>query len=364
MSSSIFHPQGIAGREPESGDDMENLNDLFIFSQVVEHNGFTEAARALGVARSSICRRVDHLEKELGVRLVQRSTRHFAITEFGLELQAHCLRMVAEARSVYEKAACALHRPSGLVRISCPPAVAQTLIAPLLPAFFAGNPEVRVALDATNRRVHIDDNYDLSVRVREPPTEDSRMVMKPLCIVRQVLVASPEFLALHGRPKSHEEAIRLPTIGFGQAKDKEMQQWRLLSPSRQEIKIAHRPALISDDMMVILQAAIQGIGIAQLPQCTCVNAIAQGLLEELLPQFAAPHFELQVVFPTRRGMLPAVRSFIDFLSTQFANGEAASPALSRHGEAVKPPALAAVKPPPHTNVRAFRMVRKTDVRAV
>src|SRR5215468_5027377 len=118
-----------------SSTDMQDLNDLYVFSQVVEHNGFTGAAKALGVARSSICRRISQLEERLGIRLVQRTTRHFAVTELGMEFHAYCVRMVAEAKAAYERVACAKAAPSGMIRVSCPPMIAQLVVGPLIPRF-------------------------------------------------------------------------------------------------------------------------------------------------------------------------------------------------------------------------------------
>ena len=194
---------------------MKDLNDLYIFSQVVEHNGFTGAARALGVARSSICRRIAQLEEHLGVRLVQRSTRHFSVTELGMEFYGYCVKMVAEAKAAYERVACARGKPSGIIRVSCPAEIAQLLISPLIPRFIEKNPEVRIALEATNRKVELDENFDLSVRVRQLLTEDSGMVMRSLGIVQQVLVASREFRERYGTPATPAEASQLPTLSYG-----------------------------------------------------------------------------------------------------------------------------------------------------
>jgi DNA-binding transcriptional LysR family regulator len=291
---------------------MEDLNDLLIFSQVVEHNGFTGAARALGVARSSICRRVGQLEGRLGVRLVQRSTRHFAVTEIGMDLHAHCVKMVAEARAGYDTVACARARPGGLIRISCPPSVAQILVGPLIPLFTEKNPDVRIAIEATNRKVDIEENFDLSIRVRQLPSEDSGMIMRSLGIVQQVFVASPAFLERHGSPGSPAEAARLPTLSYASLQGPHL--WKLVDADDQELQIRHEPKLIADDMELVCQAAVQGLGIAQLPLSICVSEIREGLLEIVLPDWRAPLFEVQIVFPSRRGLLPAVRSFIDFLS--------------------------------------------------
>jgi len=291
---------------------MEDLNNLHIFSQVVEHNGFSGAARALGVARSSICRRISQLEEELGVRLVQRSTRQFAVTDLGMEFHKHCVRMVEEAKAGYERMACAKAKPAGLIRMSCPAAIAQLLIGPLVPLFISKHPEVRIALEATNRRVDLDDNFDLSIRMCQIPSEDSRMVMRSLGIVQQVLVASRGFLERHGRPATPVEASRLSTLSVGSLQGPHL--WKLIDSQDQEIQVRYEPTLVIDDMMLIRQAVMQGLGIAQLPLAFCLSEIREGLLEVVLPEYSAPLFEIQIVFPSRRGILPAVRSFIDFLS--------------------------------------------------
>jgi DNA-binding transcriptional LysR family regulator len=291
---------------------MKDLNDLYIFSKVVEHNGFTGAARALGVARSSICRRIAHLEEHLSVRLVQRSTRHFAITELGMEFYSHCVKMVADAQAAYEHVACARRKPSGIIRMSCPAEIAQLLISPLIPRFMEKNPEVRIALEATNRKVDLDEKFDLSIRVRQMLTEDSGMVMRSLGIVQQVLVASRGFLERHKVPATPDKLAQVPTLSYGSLQGPHI--WKLIDPNNQELQVRHEPKLIADDMVLILQAALQGLGIAQLPLSACVEQVRAGSLDIIFPDYLAPLFEVQMVFPSRRGMLPAVRSFIDFLS--------------------------------------------------
>jgi len=290
---------------------MQDLNDLYVFSKVVEHNGFTGAAKALGVARSSICRRVSALEERLGIRLVQRTTRHFAVTELGREFHAHCVRMVAEAQAAYDRVAYARAAPSGMIRVSCPPMIGQLVVGPLIPLFVEKNPQVRIAMEATDREVDLEENFDLCIRVRQVPSEDSGLIMRSLGIVQQVLVASRAYLDRNGRPSLPADIGRLATVGYGSVQGPHV--WKLVDPDDNEVQVRHEPTLIADDMVLVRQAAEGGLGIAQLPLSVCVNEIRQGLLEIVLPDFLAPLSEIQVVFPSRRGMLPAVRSFIDFL---------------------------------------------------
>jgi len=306
---------------------MHDLNDLYIFSQVVEHNGFTGAAQALGVARSSICRRVGQLEERLGIRLVQRTTRHFAVTDLGMEFHGYCVKMVAEAKAAYDRVACARARPAGMIRLSCPPIIAQLLVGPLIPLFVEKTPEVRIAMEATNRKVDIEENFDLCIRIRQVPSEDSGLIMRSLGIVQQVLVASPGFLESHGRPTSPAEAAKMPSLSYASFQGPHV--WKLVHPDEQEINIRHEPTLIADDMTLVRQAAVHGLGIAQLPLAACLDDLRQGDLEIVLPEFLAPLCEIQVVFPSRRGMLPAVRSFIDFLSAHCVS-EVSERQIKRH----------------------------------
>jgi len=306
---------------------MQDLNDLYIFSQVVEHNGFTGAAQALGVARSSICRRVGQLEERLGIRLVQRTTRHFAVTDLGMEFHGYCVKMVAEAKAAYDRVACARGRPSGMIRVSCAPIIAQLLVGPLIPLFVQKTPEVRIAMEATNRRVDIEENFDLCIRIRQVPCEDSGLIMRSLGIVQQVLVASPGFLDSHGRPTSPTEAAKMPSLSYASFQGPHV--WKLVDPDEQEIQIRHEPTVIADDMVLVRDAAAQGLGIAQLPLSACLSYLRDGRLEVVLPEFPAPLCEVQVLFPSRRGMLPAVRSFIDFLSAHCVS-EVSERQIKRH----------------------------------
>lgn len=292
---------------------MLDLNDLYVFSQVVEHNGFTGAAKALGVARSSICRRVSQLEDRLGIRLVQRTTRRFAVTDLGMEFHGYCSRMVAEAKGAYERVALAREAPSGTIRLSCPPMIGQLFIGPLIPKFVEKNPQVRIAIEATDRKVDLEENFDLCIRVRQVLTENSGLVMRSLGVIQQVLVASRQFLDRHGRPASPAEAANMATVSYGRAQGPHV--WKLVDPEEKEVQVRHEPTLIADDIGLAHQAVVGGLGIAQLPLVACVEQIQEGKLEIVLPDFVAPLCEIQVVFPSRRGMLPAVRSFIDFLAT-------------------------------------------------
>ncbi|WP_165191629.1 LysR family transcriptional regulator [Caulobacter soli] len=301
---------------------MIDLNDLYLFSKVVEHQGITAAAGALGMARSKVSRRITGLEERLGTILIHRSTRHFAVTDLGREFNEHCLAMMAAAHSAADCVAQAQAAPNGVIRIHCPTMLAQFVIGPLLPAFMKAYPEIRIALDTDNREVNIEENFDLEIRIRHMPYEDSSQIVRPLGIYQPLLVASPAFLDEHGRPESPNDLATMATISHSSPQGPHV--WSLVDPDHHEVQVKHNPVLIVDEFVVIRLAALQGLGVTLLPLGLCRDDLRNGALEIVLPQYLSILTELHVTFPSRRGILPAVRHFIDYL------GKHCSGDLERH----------------------------------
>ena len=294
---------------------MEDLNDLVLFASVVTHGSFSGAARALGIPKSRVSRRVADLEARLGVRLLQRSTRAVHVTDVGSAFYAHCESMTQAARAAFEVAEHAGEKPSGRLRVSCPVGVAHVFIAPVLSKFLRAQPDVRLELDVTNRRVDvISDGYDVALRVRST-LDDSNLVVRSFGVSDQVLVASPSFVAEQG-PFDSPESMRGATgVGMGGAAG-ERARWRLTGPEGGAIDVDYTPALVTDDLYLMSQVAIEGIGIAQLPLNLCAEAIRDGRLVVLLPGYRLPAHQFHAVFPSRRGLVPAVRAFIEFLAEE------------------------------------------------
>lgn len=291
---------------------MEDLNDLVLFASVVTHGGFSGAARALGISKSRVSRRVAELEERLGVRLLHRSTRSVSLTEVGAAFLVHCESMSASARSAYEVAARAHDKPSGRLRVSCPIGVAHLFLAPVLPAFLQANPGVRLELDLTNRRVDlIGEGYDVAIRIRSA-LEDSDLVVRHLGTSDQILVASPSFVRDHG-PLDSVEALR-NVKGLGPAGVRgERPRWVMNSPQGITEEIEYQPAFATDDVYLMSRMAVAGIGTTQLPYHLCEEDIREGKLVRLLPEYKLPAHQLHAVYPTRRGMVPAVKVFIETL---------------------------------------------------
>lgn len=168
---------------------MQDLNDLFYFVQTVEHQGFAPAGRALGMPKSRLSRRLALLEERLGVRLIQRSTRHFMVTDIGLTYYERCKAMLAEAEAAQEVIDAAQVEPRGVVKLTCPIALLHTHVGGMLADFMLKYPRVVIQLEATNRRVDVlGEAVDVAIRVRPPPLEDSELVMRVLADRGQSLV--------------------------------------------------------------------------------------------------------------------------------------------------------------------------------
>lgn len=299
------------------GNTVDDLNDLFYFVKVVEHGGFTQAGRALNMPKSKLSRRIAALEERYEVRLLQRSTRHFSVTETGHEFYQHCLSVLVEVEAAREVIERKRAEPQGIVRMSCPTALLEYRIGDLLAGFMAAYPKVEVRLESTNRRVDVlGEGLDLALRVRFPPLEDSGLAMRSLAQSVQRLVASPAFLARHGMPAAAPPSMAalegLTSLDWGPPRD---HVWQLVGPGGEEAQVRHRPRYITDDMTALRQAALGGVGIVQLPCMVVEEDLRSGALLDVMPGWAPKGGIVHAVFPSRRGLLPAVRLLIDYLAT-------------------------------------------------
>lgn len=295
---------------------MQDLNDLYFFAQVVEHRGFAQAGRALSMPKSKLSRRVALLEERLGVRLIQRSSRRFSVTEIGEEYYQHCKAMLVEAEAAQQAIDLTRSEPRGIVRVTCPIALLHARVSAMLSDFMAENPHVSIHLDATNRRVDvIGERIDVAIRARPPPLEDSDLAIRVLAERTWSLVASPALLAARGIPTVPADLSGLPSLDLGPPNSEHL--WQLEGPGGAAASIGHEPRLVTDDMIALRTAAVAGVGVVQLPTMMVQEEIRQGLLLKLLPDWASRPGIVHAVFASRRGLLPSVRKLIDFLATRF-----------------------------------------------
>ena len=296
---------------------MQSFEDIFYFVQVVDHRGFAPAARALGVQKSKLSRRVASLESRLGVRLINRSTRAFSVTEIGQRYYEQCLAALVQMEAADAVIEQARSEPQGVVRISCPTDLLNFRVNPMLARFMTANPLVEIHLESTNRRVDVvAENFDIALRARTPPLEESDLVMRVLEEGKQRLVASPRLLEGKVPIAGPADLNAFPSIDIGNPRGEH--SWSLEGPDGATALIRHAPRLVTGDMATLREAALQGIGIVQLPNMVVWQDVQDGTLVDVLPGWTPRTVIVHAVFPSRRGLLPSVRALIDSLAADFA----------------------------------------------
>jgi DNA-binding transcriptional LysR family regulator len=275
---------------------LQDLNDLYFFAKVVDDKGFAAAARNLGIPRSRLSRRIGLLEERVGVRLIQRSTRHFAVTDIGREYYRHCSAVRIEAEAAQEAIDKARAEPQGIVRMSCPSPVLNFQVGEMIVRFMAKYPKVDVHLESTNRRVDVlREGLDLAIRVRFPPLEETELVALPL---------------------APEELVTLP--GMAWSPSQQDHEWQLHGPNGATARIPYQPRFVTEDMVTLRLAALRGVGVVRLPTIVIKTDLSEGRLIDVVPGWAPQPGIIHAVFPSRRGLLPSVRTLLDFLGTEYA----------------------------------------------
>lgn len=296
---------------------MQNLNDLYHFAQVVKHGGFAPAERSLGIPRSTLSRRVAALEQRLGVRLIQRSSHRFTVTDVGQRYYHHCRAMLIEAAAAQEMIDSIKAEPKGVVHISCPVGLLNLHVGQMLADFMVEFPQVTVHLDATNRRVDLlAEGVDIALRVRPLPLDDSDLILRILSDRGQCLVAAPALLKDAAPIRTPDDLTRLPVLS--RSTPGERASWTLIDPANNVREIALEPRYLTTDMHALHKAALAGVGVVQLPLIMVQDDLESGRLVPLLPDWTPRREMIHIVFPSRRGQLPAVRALIDYLVERYA----------------------------------------------
>ncbi len=289
-----------------------DLNDLAYFAEVVSHGGFAAAGRALREPKSKLSRRIAGLEERLGLRLIERSSRRFRVTETGQSFYERCRAMLAEADQAEALVMRAQAEPHGRIRFSCP----TGMIAPvsgLITSFLARYPKVRLQLLATDRGVDlIDERIDLALRVRVALTSDAELTVRSLGRSVRILVASPQ---LASRVATVDQLAILPALSTNDEHD--AVDWDLETGDGRKQTIRVEPRMGCTNMDQLLDAALAGLGVALLPDRVCRSALDAGKLVRVLPAWHGQIGIVHLVFTTRHGLSPAVRALIDHLARDF-----------------------------------------------
>lgn len=295
-----------------------DLNDYFYFVHVIEKQGFSAASEALGLPKSRLSRHIRQLEERMGVRLIQRTTRQFNITELGQAFYTHARAVVDEM----EKAESAVrHRKDSLagnVTVSCSVGVAQFVLKELVARFLADNPLVSISQQVTNRTVDlVVSGVDLAIRGHTEALPDSSLIQRPLARAEWQLFAASDYEDQHAVLREPSDIAEHPTLALGWQSPRDV--WQLEQASGKKCRIEIAPRLKSDDMSTLKHAAACGAGLVALPAYACREELQRGELRRVLPHWHVGAPQLSLVAPSRQGQPQAVVAFQAFLLAEFAH---------------------------------------------
>jgi DNA-binding transcriptional LysR family regulator len=295
---------------PAFGIMMPDLNSLKIFAQIVEANSFSEAARRLKMPLSTVSRRIAEFEGQLGIRLLERSTRNLRLTDAGSEVLEHARQAVELSDAIDNVISNHLSNVSGTLRLSAPPSISDSLIAPLVGAFQASYPAVRVQVFITDRIVdQISEGVDVAFRVG--PLKDSTLVARRLLTYRHQVVASPAYLKNCKAPRMPRDLLNHRLLAFSFWKPD--YSWNFTHSNGKDTEtIAFEPFLAMNDYAGLATALLAGAGIGELPPIVQPELLREGLLVEVMPAWHLGRYDLSLVHLGNRFIPRPVRAFKEF----------------------------------------------------
>jgi DNA-binding transcriptional LysR family regulator len=292
-----------------------DLNDINVFVRIAERGNLTKAAEALDLPVSAVSLRLARLEKQLGVRLIERTTRALRLTDAGEKYLRHVSSAFREIEAGQAVLGAMSKGVAGRIRMTAPPLMSATLLPNLIADFLVKHPQVDIDLDATGRFVDlIEDGIDLALRVAEPP--DARLVAKRIGATAGRFYAAPELFSQRAAPTLPSQLANWPMLVI--ASNAAIVNWQLSSPSAKE-QLSFRPRLAANDHQVILAAAQAGVGIANLPMFMGDSQVASGQLIAVLPDWSARNVPLYMIYPSHKSVSLALRALIDHLSSPLAS---------------------------------------------
>ncbi|WP_343595081.1 LysR family transcriptional regulator [Acinetobacter sp.] len=289
------------------------LNEMAVFAKVVETGSFSEAARQFAATPSAISRSVSRLEKALGTRLLQRTTRKLRLSESGRDVYAHCLAMVNSAQAVMVTSGQYNNEPQGVIRVSVPKAVGRNVVHPYMAEFLKQYPKVDVQLQLDDRYVDlIESDIDIAIRITDQPPPG--LMGRRLFPIDHLLCATPQYLKQQGNPEHPHDLKQHCCIVLGEEPSDSIWKFR---QGTKAVSVTVKGRYAANHTGIRLDAALQHIGIASLPYFTAKAALEQGVLIQVLPDwFFKTNYsgEVWILYPPTRHLAPKISVFIDYLA--------------------------------------------------
>ena len=292
---------------------MIDLNDMLLFTKVVDAGSFTSAAQSIGMPKSTLSRRISNLETQLGIRLLQRTTRTLKLTELGAVFHERCKRVLAEAEEAERAVSQGQNDPQGLLRVSAPVETGISQLGFLVAEYMKLYPKIRVELDLSNRFVDlIEEGYDLAIRAGK--LQDSTMIARRLATGHRVVCASPEYLERRGEPQ-HPDDLREHDMLLYTDTSKRMLY--TFENKGSEASVTLNPVFSTNNHFTLRDAAVSSLGISIMPSVICQPQLEDGSLRVVLSDWSLKEDGVYAVYPSPRHLTPKVKSFVDFLVERF-----------------------------------------------
>ena len=294
---------------------MTRLTEMEAFAAVVEEGGFSDAARKMGVAKSTVSKHISALEARLGTRLLSRSTRRVSPTEIGLAYYHRASRILNDAGEADALVATLHATPTGRLNVSAASDFGIHQISPRLGRFIAEHPNVSVNLSLNNQHIDlISEGFDVAILMGK--LCDSSLRARKLCDTRMRLIASNGYLNQFGCPAGIDALADHQLLHYSNRPDDRI--WKLTDPDGTSRQVRIPFGLSINDGQSLVNAAIDGLGIAYLPEFLCDKALQAGQVIDVIPQLPPVYQSIHAVYPPGRFIQPKVRAFIDFLVAEFA----------------------------------------------
>jgi DNA-binding transcriptional LysR family regulator len=305
------------------------LEDLMAFVAVVDAGGFNAAGAAVGASGSQLSRRVAALERFLGVTLLVRNSRRFSVTDMGWRTYEHGASIRARLHDAVADAQDSLGEPSGALRVACPMALGAAIVGPLAIRFTQQHPRVRMTIESTDGRLRPgSDGVDLIIQPTLVDLRDSSLIARKLVDVRYLLVAAPfvrqkvppiapaSGAATFPATASATFPATFPAIGWTFLP--QASRWSLTHPEQGSVELDVDVRFATDSLLLVREAALAGMGVAQLPQALCAADIEAGRLEVVAPGWSPPSVTFYAIYPSRRALTLAARRFLETLTEALA----------------------------------------------
>lgn len=290
-----------------------SLDEYRAFARVVEEGTFTGAAKSLGSSKSFVSKQVSRLEDRLGVRLLNRTTRQVTLTDAGEQFYERVARILLEVDDAEAQVSAAQATPRGTLRVSLPMSFGLRYLSPLVAEFARQNPLVQLDLDYSDRKVDVvAEGFDVAIRIGN--LADSSLIARRLAQTCGHAVASPDYLAQHGRPEHPSDLARHECLLYRNVSASFVHTWTFEAPGDERVSVRVQGRMLSNSGETCRDAAVAGLGVALLPDFLCREELASGELVTVLDAWEMPIGSIWALFPHNRHVSASVRSFVDFIA--------------------------------------------------